>query len=75
MENTKKKPTVDSFWHELTGAWPVTRLQFTSAKIDKPVPFMGSKKQISFRRHTPMEHFTGHPEPDIAKEDWTRPHD
>jgi len=76
MENNKKKTTVDSIWQELTSIWPsLPKAQFMASKIEEPIPFMGSRKQISFRRHNPMEHSTGPAKSDMTMDDWTRPHD
>jgi hypothetical protein len=76
MENPKKQSKVDLVWQELTSVCPpLPKAQFMGAKIETPIPFLGTRKQITFRRHHPMEHSIGPDEPNLAKDDWTRQHD
>lgn len=76
MENSKKKTTVDSLWQELASlSQPQPKLKSTGSIFEAPLPFGASIKQISFRRHHPMEPSIGHNEPDMTMDDWTRPHD
>ena len=76
MENAKKIPVANSIWHELTSTWPaLPQAQFMARNIQKPIPFLGSRKQIICRRQHPLEHSIAADKPGIAMDDSARAHD